>query len=137
MLFNSSFKKNSEYMLNTCSKLIKLYQSHNSSPSCENDLLELVKNKLYSCKKEVSSWNDSKTDYNKLAHTLLANYSFDLLSSGKYHIYAGALNPMSCANNLLDVYNGCMEYGLKMGMFDEGTRKEQYKYLMDCISSVG
>lgn len=44
---------------------------------------------------------------------------------------------MSCADNLMDVYKATMQYGLDNDMFDEETRKEQYSYLLQCISEVG
>ena len=44
---------------------------------------------------------------------------------------------MSCAENLMAVYKASMEYGIKINLLDEETRKEQYEYLQKCISEVG
>ena len=134
---NRNYKKNSTRLLNTCKELIKKYQTNDCKPSCEYDLLELIKSQVSAAKEEIIYWKDNDTDYIKIAHTMLVHATFDLLASGRYHIYTGMLNPMSCADNLMDVYNSSMEYGVKINLLDEETRKEQYKYLLQCISAVG
>lgn len=138
MLFtNRNYKKNSTRLLNICKELIEKYQTNDSKPSCEYDLLELIRSRVLAAKAEIIEWKDSDVDYINIAHTMLAHATFDLLASGRYHIYAGVLNPMSCADNLMDVYKASMAYGIKINMLDEETRKEQYKYLLQCISEVG
>lgn len=134
---NRNYKKNSNRLLNICKELIQKYQTNDCNPSCEYDLLELINSRVLAAKKEVAEWKDSDTDYIEIAHTMLAHATFDLLASGKYHIYTGVLNPMSCAENLMDVYKASMEYGIKIHMIDEETRIEQYEYLLRCISEVG
>lgn len=138
MLFTCrNYKKNSTRLLNICKELIEKYQTNDCKPSCENDLLDLLRERVVAAKAEISGWRDSDTDYIKIAHTMLAHATFDLLASGSYHIYTGVLNPMSCADKLMDVYKASMEYGIKINMLDEKTRKEQYNYLLQCISEVG
>lgn len=134
---NRNFKKNSTRLLNICEKLIEEYQTNSSKPSCKKDLMELIEERVVAAKDEITEWQDYDTDYIKIAHTMLANITFDLLVSGKYHLYAGFLNPMSCADNLMDVYKASMEYGVKTNLLDEETKKEQYEYLITCISQIG
>ena len=134
---NRNFKKNSTHLLNICCELIDKYQKGRCKPSCKQDLLELIKKRVYAAKDEIAGWKDHDTDYIKIAHTLLAHATFDLLASGKYHIYAGVLNPLSCADNLMDVYKASMEYGVNHHMLDDETREEQYRYLISCIMNVG
>ena len=134
---NRNFKKNSTRLLNICGELIDKYQQGRCKPSCKQDLLELINKRVYAAKGEIAEWKDHDTDYIKIAHTLLAHATFDLLASGKYHLYAGILNPLSCADNLMDVYKASMEYGVNHNLLDEETREEQYKYLISCIISVG
>jgi len=138
MLFeNRNFKKNSTRLLNICGELIDNYQSSDCKPSCKQDLLELIKTRVQSAKKEITEWKDYDTDYIKIAHTLLAHATFDLLASGAYHIYFGVLNPMSCADNLMDVYKASMKYGVAHNLLDEETKEEQYKYLISRIMNIG
>ena len=132
---NRNYKKNSTRLLNICKELIEQYQA-SDKPSCENDVLELINSRLLAAKAEISEWKES-VDYLRIAHTQLANATFDLLAGGHYHLHRGMLNPMSCADNLMNVYNACMKYGVKTNLFDEKTRKEQYEYLLECISEVG
>ena len=138
MLFKGrTFKKNATRLLNICGDLIDKYQNSKTKPSCKQDLLELVESRVYAAKKEIAEWEDYDTDYIKIAHTMLAHATFDLLASGKYHLYAGILNPMSCADNLMDVYKASMKYGVNHNLLDEETREEQYRYLISCIMNVG
>ena len=134
---NRDFKKNSTRLLNICGDLIDNYQRGRHKPSCKQDLMELIDTRVRAAKDEIAEWKDYDTDYIKIAHTLLAHASFDLLASGEYHIFAGVLNPMSCADNLMDVYKASMEYGVHHGLLDDETREEQYRYLISCIMSVG
>lgn len=138
MLFtNKTVKQNSTRLAKICEDLIEKYQSHNSLPSCKDDLMEVINTRIHAAKKEIAEWKDYDTDYIKIAHTMLSHATFDLLVSGKYHLYYGILNPMSCANNLQDVYKASMEYGVKTNIIDETTRKEQEQYLFECIFHVG
>ena len=134
--FNWHYWKNSKRLLNICGDLIEKYQKHEFKPSCKNDLLISIKEQLHEAKEEVSEWKDYDTDYIKIAHTLLANTTFELLASGRYHLYARILNPLSCAPNMMDVYNAWMEYGVSKNLLNEETRKEQYDYLLECINSI-
>lgn len=134
---NRNYKKNSDRLRNICNDLIEKYQANPSKPSCKSDLLELINLRIVAAKGEISEWKDFDTDYIQIAHTMLAHATFDLLASGKYHLYAGILNPMSCADNLMDVYKAVMQYGVENGMLDETTREEQYEYLLKCISEIG
>ena len=134
---NRNFKKNSARLLKICGDLIDKYQNHSLKPSCKQDLLKNIESQVLAAKKEITEWKGYDTDYIKIAHTMLAHTTFDMLASGNYHIYYGVLNPMSCADNLMDVYKASMEYGMKIHMLDEETRDEQYQYLLNCISTVG
>ncbi|MBQ5616840.1 MAG: hypothetical protein IIU90_03690 [Bacteroidaceae bacterium] len=86
---------------------------------------------------EIPTWRKSAEEYDKIANALLASTSFDLLASGTYHIHAGTLNPMNCSGKMMAVYNGAMRWSVENGYNDEETRKEQYDYLLKCISEVG
>lgn len=131
------YKKNSKRLLNICGSLIEKYEKHECNPSCKDDLLRHINNTLLASKIEVSEWEDFDTDYINIAHNMLAHSSFDLLASGRFHLYAGILNPRGCAVNLKDVYKSSMEYAIATNQLDEETYKEQYAYLLKCISEVG
>lgn len=138
MLFtNRNYKRNSTRLLNICKELIEKYQTNDCKPSCESDLLKIIQSRVLTAKEEITEWKDSDTDYIKIAHAMLTHATFDLLASGSYHIYAGVLNPMSCADNLMDVYKASMEYGMKNNYLNEETYKEQYDYLLQCIAEIG
>ena len=132
-------KKNTSRLLNICSDLIDKYENENKTitSSCKKDLMALLKVRFDEAQEEIANWKDYDTDYIQIAHSMLAHATFDLLSSGRYHIYHGTLNPMSCASNLMNVYSCVMKRAVEIGEFTEDVRKEQFDYLHKCIAEVG
>ncbi len=131
------YKQNSTRLLNTCRLLIKDYESPDKM-SCTTDLMELINKRVLGYSEEIAEWEDSDTDYIKIAHTLLSHGTYDLLTSGKYHMFHGMLNPiMNCSQNLLIVYKRCMQWGVENGVIDEETRKEQLELLITDIQNSG
>lgn len=138
MFFNKA-KRNTKKLLNVCENLIDEYEACNTrlSASCKGDLIASINSELQRAQDEISEWEDYDTDYVKIAHTLIAHHTFDLLSSGRYHIYFGMLNPLGCSSNLMTVYQETMKWGVKHQLLTEEERQEQYEYLVRLISQVG
>lgn len=139
MGFFSFFAKKAdkyEKFLFDCETVIASYEN-NSLPSCKNDLIEAVKSITQGAKNEIKNGGIPPSQYFDLINKLLANASFDLLSSGRYHIYRGMLNPMSCATNLMAIHNKSVDYGYKKGLVTEAQKDEDYSYLIECINNVG
>ena len=138
-MFGNNYRKNAKRLVDICEHFIEEYEAQSAQriPSCKNDLLTEIKARVEADKKDIATWKDYDTDYIKIGHSLLANASFDLLASGHYHIYYGVLNPMTCSACLMAVYNGSMKWAVNKGLIDEDTRKEQYEYLLKCISEIG
>lgn len=132
-------KKNSAKLLDHCLFYIQKYEQTNTKtvPSCADDMKEILSQRISRAYDEIAEWEDYDTDYIKIAHTMLAHASFDLLASGSYHIYYGVLNPMSCSSNLMTVYNKVMEWGVAHNLLDAEEKESQYRYLLQCISEVG
>lgn len=140
MLFsNLNARKNTQRLLNICSDLIEKYEKFNAklAPSCKADLYSHIKKELDQAQKEIAEWQDYDTDYIKIAHTLLTHHTFDMLASGRYHLYYGILNPMNCSSNLMTVYNKSMEWGVEHGLLTDSEKEEQLRYLIKRISQVG
>lgn len=136
-IMRRNYKKNATRLISICEDLIEKYHPQSYKPSCKMDLIMLIKARVLKAKDEIKDWKDYDTDYIQIAHTMLAHATFDLLASGKYHLHRGILNPMSCAENIMAIYKASMEYALKKNFIDEETRKEQFEYLLKCISEVG
>ena len=137
-IFGGKAEKNYKKVLDTCNSYIEKYERENreGTLSAKEDLDTVIKQQLDASKQELGMWPDS-VDYVKVAHTLLAHSSFDLLATGRYNVYTGVINPMSCAPNLLHIYKKAMEYGKSIGMVTDAEIKEQYDMLMKQISEVG
>lgn len=131
------YRKNFNYFFDICAKTIDSYQQHPTKLSCKEDVINIIKRTFEGAKQEIAEWDNIKSECERSINGHLAQVTFDLLASGKYHLYYGVLNPMSCADNLLDVYRASMDYALRIGEITEDIQKEQYELLMSCISKVG
>lgn len=59
-----------------------------------------------------------------------------MLASGRYSMYTGILNPLSCSANLMNVCKVSMAYGIRTGMRTGNQKKEQHEYLLEYISEA-
>ena len=103
----------------------------------KDDLIVAVKQMTAGAKAQINNGLLPLVMYEEFAYKMIANCSFELLASGRYHIYRGQLNPMSCADNLMKRHNISIEYGLKKGIITEKQQKEDYEYLIESIQNVG
>ena len=134
----SFFKKSDRYekFLSDCEMIIVSYEKE-TIPSCKSDLIESIKLITSNAKNEINKGLIPYSEYNVLINKLLANCSFDLLASGKYHIHRGQLNPLTCSANLMSVHNESIDYALKNNLITQAQKEEDYKYLIECINNVG
>ncbi len=131
-------ENNRDHILRVCIELIQEYEdeAHSVTPSCKEDLMSAIRSLIDQSSDEVKNW-PSDVDYIRIAHTLIANLTFDLLASGKYHLYRGILNPMNCSSSLMKVYRKTMDWGHKNNQFTKEVLDEQYHLLQERISEVG
>ena len=133
MLFNNNEKKIKK-LRNKIIEVLSLIQNP-SDLSAENDILSVFDTMMKKNSKQASSW-DKNFDYEYTAYKLIYNTAFDLLCSGRYHIWAGELNPLSPAPNLYRACEKCLDYYILKGTATEHERKEQLNYLHDCIKQL-
>jgi hypothetical protein len=107
------------------------------APSCLPDLKKSISCQLRAAKNEISEWEDYDTDYDEIAHSMLFHTTFDLLASGHYHMYAGILNPMSCASNLMTINKKVLEWSVSKGNMTEEKKEEQHRLLVQAIMRIG
>ena len=129
---------NAMKLLGCCLLAVEQYEKESDTltPSCVDEVSDTLIERFIRAKDEFDEWDDA-VDYDKVAHTMLAHATFDMLASGRYHLYTGILNPLNCSANLMLVYDKAMAYGVKIGMITKEEKKEQRAYLLKCISEVG
>lgn len=132
--FNSFFK-NSKRLLNICLDLIRNYEKE--GVSCREAVEKQLILELNYSREEITNFKDFDTDYIKIAHGLLVDITYSFLSSGQYHLYCGMLNPMSCANNLMNVYRNSMAWAVKNNLITEEVREQEFEKLRKNIASMG
>lgn len=131
-------KKLSRYdmFLTDCEKTIISYEN-DSQPSCKEDLMNAIKEMTHDATSSINKGELPPSRYGEFIHKLLSNCTFDLLASGKYHLYRGMLNPMSCASNLMMVHNKSLEFALQNNMITQKEIEDDSEYLRECIHQVG
>lgn len=130
--------RNKKRLLDIVGGLIDRYEDTNRYPtSCRIDLLHAIEVTLKRSMQELSEWEDWDTDYITIAHNQMHMHAADLLSSGRYHIWAGRLDPMSCASNLRLVFDRCLDYFEKRGDLSPEDRAEYESELRENIRTIG
>ena len=67
----------------------------------------------------------------------VANLAADLVESGDYHIYRGALNPMDDGENLLRLLDAALDELVHIGAMDASFASEQKEAVRKNIENVG
>lgn len=129
---------NTKRLLSICEDLIGEYEIYSDADSCLDDLMSVIREKVNSSQEEISTWDDKDDSfYQHIAHILLTNCSSALLESGNYHIYRGQLNPLSCADSLLSVYNYSLRWAVHHGEITKEQYKNEYQNLLDTLALIG
>ena len=133
-------KANGYRLFDTCLDFAKKYEKteSNNSPSCESELRECLLERIIAAKDELNEWEDEDTDYIKIAHTLLANTTYDMLASGKYTLTVGigVIDPCKCGPNLLNVYKMALDYGVKNGFITNDEKENELRTLLRIIAGI-
>lgn len=125
-----------EAFLSDCNKIIIGYEN-DMLPSCGEDLIKSIKTITDGAKEQINQGLIPSEQYKEFVHKLLSNCSFDLLASGKYHIYRGQLNQMSCAYNLKAVHEKSLEFAVRNNIISQKEKEKEIEYLNECINKVG
>lgn len=103
---------------------------------CKPILQEYIDPVVDRSKEEIAKWN-AYTDVEMFAYKVIYNASFDILSSGKVHVYRGQLDPVGPGQRLLQIVYDCLDYYQKNGYATKADVEDQIHYLLENISSVG
>ena len=131
-------EKNIDYLKLRIKNIIELLEGemHDSYPKCEFVLIEEIYKQIDSLKNNAETWKKD-FDYNFLSYKLIYNSAFDLLSSGKFHLYYGVLNPMNESTHLYKICISCLNWYIETSRCTEEQKREQLEILDENIKSVG
>lgn len=134
---NDIAQKNADKLLEICNNYIEQYEAENPKGeiSAKKDINVELNKWISEAMDELRTFDDS-VDYVKIAHTMLANITFDLLVSGKYHVDHGILVPWNCSPNLMFIYRKSMEYAESIGAVSTEEVEQQFDYLRICINEA-
>lgn len=103
-------------------------------PSCEQTLMKQIDKSIDNSEKEFEAWGQDY-DYEGNALSVVYNITFDLVTSGQYHLYTGMLKPDGEQLKKICVFT--LQKARENGTISEEQRDEQLAALRDGIKSVG
>lgn len=107
-----------------------------SRPSAKPIIMEMLQPYLQNNIEDAKTWGND-FDYAKTARILIFNIAFDSISSGKYNLYTGIINPMSAGPNLLTITQRCLDWAYEHGHITAEEKESTLKTLHENIRFVG
>lgn len=131
-------KKQTRYdiFIEDCRKTILAYEG-DEIITCVDDLVEEITRQTAGAKEGINDGLLPISEYEILINKLIANCTFDLLVSGKYHIYTGILNPLCCGLALLKVREKSLKFALDNGHISAEELAKDNEYLSKRMLVVG
>ena len=116
--------------INKCIEFINKYERESdlNNSTCKEDILKLL-----------TSMNDVSVNENELdikCNIALMNISAQLLSTGEYCIHYEQLNPISSANNLMNIYKCSSEYLIENNLINKEKYIENLNNLNNNIKNI-
>lgn len=138
MFFKSKGQKNIEQLKQVMIGIIDEFESNlnDNKPNCKSVLLNAAQPLLQRSTVEAEQW-EKDFDYTNTAYCVLYNISFELLASGRFHIYRGELNPMNEAQHIYKFCIHHLERAKSLGLIPEEEKIDQINYLNECIDEIG
>lgn len=96
---------------------------------------EIVEKELYNNKNKISSALKQGMKMESIVWSIILNEAGDLVSSGNFHFYRGALN--QTGEELLKIYHKSLSTLVELGALSEDQSKAENQALQECIMSVG
>ena len=120
-----------ERFFNKCKKVIDKYpDSSIGATSCDKIITNEIERRY-----ENSYFKNNFTD--KQIYTLLANISFDIISTGAYNLHRGVIGNMGPGPSLCALHDGCMRWLLYNGYITQEEFDLQLKELKSNILASG
>ncbi len=137
-VFNFKARRNLKKLKATFGQVLQ-HECQENSISFVSCCVPLVDRLLPLCKTKASRTDASRWpenfDYIELSYRLIISFSFDLVSSGQYHIYRGMLSPQGEA--LYKLYRHNLHHALERNLLSEQDYIEQLDIIRENIDSVG
>lgn len=98
---------------------------------------KIMKDLVYKQSNEIVDSIQSGKKIESIAYSEMANLCGDLLESGHYHLHRGLINPMGIGEDLLGLYDYCVDKLVSIGDIDSSRAKSEKDMLRRNIKSVG
>lgn len=131
---NKNLKKLRKFMLDIVDETERLIDD--GKPSCKKYILEEYSNIAKELRADSEVWEDD-FDYTSVSYKLLYYISFNLLTSGRIHVYRGILDESKGASHMKKICEVCLDWCEENELISEDERQEQLGTLYKKISLVG
>lgn len=127
------FHKNKEKILAYCDLYIdNLLNDGDFHVDCKNELLDDIKKEIYACRAEIAGMTDYTTDFSTLAMRMICTHSFEVIESGKYHVF-GHFDNTGPGKTMLLIHKKALKYALDHGHCTQEDYDEDLLALRDAM----
>lgn len=104
-------------------------------PSAKPIVMEALKPYLQNYTESSKNWDDF--DYANYSYSTIFHIAFDALSSGRFHISTGSINPLGPGPHLLKIVHTCLNWSCDNGYITDEEKAETISCLNNNIHSAG
>lgn len=130
----SEVERKSKLFRETIRNYVIAFQS-NRYPNCEDIIMKNVNQLTKDAYDEIRDEWGANENYQELGLTSLYNITFDMVTSGHYHFYAGMLTPQG--RQIERVCKGCLEAAKAAGIINDDVYNDQMSTLNQSIRHMG
>lgn len=116
-----------------CLNDIEFVHPNDAFAMCRAHVLNLIHGR----EGELEAMAKKKLDFDGWCVGLVGNHAGDLLESGKFHFYRGAINPMGPGEDLLRLFDWCADEGVRTGSHTAEFAEKQKAQLRKNLNEVG
>lgn len=129
------FYKNARALYHSAECLLREMEGQ-SYPFGSKPILECIEQQIKSDLKDIRTYKPG-FDYNYSATVMIENISYDLVGSGKYHIYTGTLNPLGPGRAIRRIHNRILDHAVAKEYLPADEAEEIRDQLSKQIRWVG
>lgn len=133
LFWNSEIKRRAKLFRGIVLNLVLSGQDE-KYPSCEQILMGEIDQAINNSEKELASFEPDH-DYEKNALDVIYNTTFEMVTSGCYHFYAGMLKPVGMQLRHICVF--CLRKALENGTISQQQYDEQILALSNGVKYIG
>ena len=128
------FLKNKRLIMFLANEYIDKLEADAPGSSCKEDLMKKISSHIDEFESDFATYTEKHNDFNLVAKSMVNTDSFDLVTSGKYHLF-GRMNNAGPAKNLIHVHKAAVKDALDSGLITQEEYDEDLLALREALSN--